>query len=96
MTSAKRSYKYQGREKEEGQRKYGKTTSESGPVSISTPVREQPKTVRYGRRLSPMSTVNYDPDGSGTQVTGNGKVTGNGISPGVCNCTISVFTGPCV
>ena len=43
---AKRSYKaqYQGKEKEEGKRKDGKTTSESGPVSTSTAVREQPKT----------------------------------------------------
>ena len=55
----KRSYKaqYQGKEKEEGKRKDGKTKSESGQVSISTAVREQPKTVRNGRRLSPMSTV---------------------------------------
>ena len=45
------------RKKEEGKIKDGKTTSESGPVSISTAVREQPRTVRYGRRLSPMSAV---------------------------------------
>ena len=48
---------YQGKEEEEGKRKDGKTTSESGPVSTSTAVREQPKTVRDGRRLSPMSAV---------------------------------------
>ena len=55
----KDSYKaqYQGKEKEEGKIKDGKTTSESGPVSTSTAVREQPKTVRDGRRLSSMSTV---------------------------------------
>ena len=53
MASAKRSYKaqYQGKEKEEGKRKDGKTTSESGPVSTSTAVREQPKTVRDGRKI---------------------------------------------
>ena len=49
--------KYQGKEKEAGKRKDGKTTSESGPVSTSTAVREQPKTVRDGRRLSPMPAV---------------------------------------
>ncbi len=56
VASAKRSYKAQcqGKEKEEGKRKYGKTTSESGPVSTSTAVREQLKTVRDDRRLSPM------------------------------------------
>ena len=55
----KHSYKaqYQGKEKEEGKIKDGKTTLESGPVSTSTAVREQPKTVRDGRRLSSMSTV---------------------------------------
>ena len=58
MTSAKRSYKavkaqYQGKEKGEGKRKYRKITSASGPVSTSAAVREQSKTVRDGRRLSP-------------------------------------------
>ena len=59
VASVKRSYKaqYQGKEKEEGKRKDGKTTSESGPVSTSTAVREQLKTVRDGRRVSPMSAV---------------------------------------
>ena len=59
VASVKRSYKaqYQENEKEEAKRKDGKITSESGPVSISTAVREQPRTVRDGRRLSPMSTV---------------------------------------
>ena len=59
VASLKRSYKaqYQGKENEEGKRKDGKTTSESGPVSTSTAVREQPKTVTDGRRLSPMSAV---------------------------------------
>ena len=54
VASVKRSYKaqYQGKEKEEGKRKYGKTTSEIEPVSTSTAVREQPRTVRDGRRLS--------------------------------------------
>ena len=57
MASAKRSYKaqYQGKENEEGKRKDGKRTSESGQVSTSTAVREQPKAVRDGRRLSPMA-----------------------------------------
>ena len=59
VVSAKRSYKaqYQGKEKEEGKRKDGKITLESGLVSTSTAVREQPKTVRDGRRLSPVSAV---------------------------------------
>ena len=41
MASAKRSYKaqYHGKEKEEGKRKDGKTTSESGPVPTSTAVK---------------------------------------------------------
>ena len=58
-TLQKRSYKaqYQGQEKEEGKIRYGKTTSDSGPVSTATAGREQPKPVRDGRRLSPMSTV---------------------------------------
>ena len=43
--------KVPGKEKEKGKRKDGKTTSESGPVSTPTAVREQPKT-REGRRLS--------------------------------------------
>ena len=34
--------------------KMRKTTSKRGPVSTSTAVREQPRTVRDGRRLSPM------------------------------------------
>ena len=45
------------KEKEESKSYDGKTISENGPVSISTAVREQPKTVRDCRRLSPMSTV---------------------------------------
>ena len=59
VAAVKRSYKpqYQGKEKEEGKRKDGKTTSESGPVSTSTTVREQHRTVSGGRRLSPMSSV---------------------------------------
>ena len=59
VVSVKRSYKtqYQGKEKEEGKRKDWKTTSKRGPVSISTAVRELPKNVRDGIRLSPMSTV---------------------------------------
>ena len=54
-----RSYKghYQGKEKGEDKRKDGKITSKSGPVSTSTTVKEQPRTVRDGRRLSPMSAV---------------------------------------
>ena len=43
--------------KEEDKRKDGKTTSKSGLVSTSTAVREQPRTVRGGIRLSPMSAV---------------------------------------
>ena len=46
-----------GKRKGEGKRKDGKTTSKIGPVSTSTAVREQPRTVRDGRRLSPMSAV---------------------------------------
>ena len=59
VASAKRSRnaQYQGKEKEEGKRKDRKTASESGPVSTSTAVREQPKTVRDGIRWSPMSIV---------------------------------------
>ena len=53
---------YQGGKKGEDKIKDGKTTSQSGSVSTSTAVREQPRTVRDGRRLSPMSTVPYDPD----------------------------------
>ena len=70
MASRKRSYKlqYQGKEKEEGKRKDGKTTSKSGPVSISTAVTQQPKTVRDGRRLSPMSTTTMMAPGHRYQV----------------------------
>ena len=59
MASVKRSYnaQYQGKEKGEDKRKDGKITSKSGPVSTSKTVKEQPRTVRDGRRLSPMSAV---------------------------------------
>ena len=46
-----------GKRKRGRQNKRWETTSESGPVSTSTAVREQPKTVRDSRRLSPMSVV---------------------------------------
>ena len=38
-----------------GQRRDGKIRSEDGPASTSTAVRDQLRTVRDGRRLSPMS-----------------------------------------
>ena len=46
-----------GEKKGEDKRKDGKITSKSGPVSTSTTVKEQLRTVRDGRRLSPMSAV---------------------------------------
>ena len=59
-----------GKRKKEGKITDEKTTSKIGPVSTSTAVREQAKTVRDGRRSSPMSAVVplYDPDGSGVTV----------------------------
>ena len=59
VASAKWSYKalYQGKERGDDKIKDAKTTSKSGPVSTSTAVREQPRTVRDGRRSSPMSAV---------------------------------------
>ena len=77
VASANKWYKiqYQGKEKEERKRKDGKTTSESGSVSSSTAVREQPKTSEMAedcRRCEQLCP--YDPDGSGTQVTGNYRI----------------------
>ena len=46
-----------GKEKGEDKRKDGKITSKSGPVSTSTTVKEQPRTLSDGRRLSPLSAV---------------------------------------
>ena len=46
-----------GKRKREDKRKDGKITSKSGLVSTSTTVKEQPRTVRDGRRLLPMSAV---------------------------------------
>ena len=84
---AKRSYKapYQGKENEEGKRKDGKTTSESGPVSTSTAVREQPKTSEMAEDCRRCQLwCPYDPmvPGRGTQVTGNRQ---NYVTKGKCS-----------
>ena len=78
VASVNISYKvhYQVKGKEEDKRKDGKlkVTSESGQAYTWATVREQPRTVRDGRRLSPVLAVGYwpyDTGGSRKQVTGN-------------------------
>ena len=56
-TNTKFLYYYHYYYKEEDKKKDGKTSSENGLAYTSTAVREQPRTVRDGRRLSPMSAV---------------------------------------